>query len=91
MNSKRIFLFFIIVAAMAIPATIVRAQSPGGRKPADLEVSIAAFEDQAGTKPLPNGVDFGGCYSAWVRFTIKNNGGLQAKNFTSRWRFATIT
>jgi hypothetical protein len=50
------------------------------RKP-DIEVSITAFSDAAGTQPVSNGGSLGNCGRAWFRFTIKNKGFATAKNF----------
>jgi len=50
------------------------------RRP-DIEVSITAFSDAAGTQPVSNGGSLGNCGSAWFRFTIKNKGLAAANNF----------
>lgn len=51
---------------------------------ADLECSITASYDKAGTEPIPNGgvaAFSGGDASIWLHYTVKNTGLKKAINF----------
>lgn len=50
----------------------------------DLSAHISAFEDQAGTKLIPNGGHIGyggGAPSSWIFFKVKNLSNTDAQNF----------
>lgn len=47
----------------------------------DLEVTVQAFEDQAGQKPIANGSTVFDKTAVWVRFTVRNKGFVKADRF----------
>src|SRR5262245_35255772 len=91
MNFKKFSMIAFALVATSIATSAAFAQTAGTpqitplRVAPDISVKIEMFEDQGGTKPIPNGANLsysGGAPAAYVRFTLSNSNATHTGNFT---------